>query len=103
MKRRAILFSVPTNGASYRVRADIALMVDGKEGLHSFLLQTFDKTPFPAGGPAWHLCETIAFVNKMIDAGMPWSAMATCRRSNGLMGALIEAAANRLDEFQGAT
>ena len=95
-----VRFSVPVKGRSFAVAAQMAIMADGEKGLHSFVLQ-----PPPLAGlddaARVELAQVIGFLNSLIDAGLPWSALATCRASRGVIGALVEAADNRLTEVMG--
>lgn len=90
-----IKFQVPAfSGGSVRVTAQLGVMVDRKVGLHSFRL---DEGENPPNG----FVERIALINSLIDAGMPWSALAACAHAPGAIGAFIEAADNRLTECGG--
>lgn len=100
MKPRSIQFRVPMNGVSYPVKADVGLMCDRQEGLNRFRFAWPMPTFFP-GGDRPQLAEAIMFVNNLIDNGVPWSALATCRRGSGAISALIEAGHNRLNETAG--
>lgn len=87
----AIKFKVPRFGYSVAVMAELGLMADQKIGLHSLKIAASENPPED-------LAAQIALLNQLIDFGMPWSAIATCRNAPGLFGALIEAADNRLIE-----
>lgn len=95
LRGEPIRFLVPIDGVSLSVRAHRALMADGHEGLHSFRV---DSDRFIAGG----IHEACALVNRLLDAGMAWSDLATFRNGEGVMSALIEAADNRLRDLQGS-
>lgn len=95
VERPPIRFFVPVDGTSLAVRAFRGLMADRCEGLHSF---TVESEHFDAGA----LHEACKLVNKLIDAGMPWSDLATFRNNPGTIAALVESAHNRLIELQWA-
>ena len=100
--RGRITFQVPHRGFAIAVTAARGIMADRREGLHSLRM-----TLVPVSVTVEHLearddvRRCVLFLNGLIDAGMPWSALASCRHSPGVTGALIEAGANRLLECAG--
>lgn len=97
-----VRFQVPINGRGYTMVAMRGLMKDKREGLHSFGLAGYSVDGVHLARDRARLIEAANLLNKLIDSGMPWSALATCRHGGGTLGALIEAADNRLAEIVGA-
>ena len=57
----------------------------------------------PAYGPAFKDARRVAaFLTRLLQDGMPWGALTSCRRSPGNVAAMIDAAAGRLEELQEA-
>jgi hypothetical protein len=93
---RHIPFTVTHDGRS----ATCALHVNAKGKVALIEFRTVRNQGLEPLGFAAALREKIELLNDLIAAEMPFDALATCRRSPGLFGAIIDPATSELENFR---
>jgi hypothetical protein len=93
---RQIPFTVTHDGRS----ATCALHINAKGKVVLIEFRTVRNQGLEPIGFAAALREKIELLNDLMAADMPFDALTTCRRSPGLLGAIIDPATSELENFR---